>query len=82
MTELTSPSGLRATLDDSGTLHTLAFGDIVVNLFVGSTLEGGPTNLVLRRHAKGIESTPLLGPRSPTRWHRDAGPDRLENTSV
>ena len=82
MTELTSPSGLRAALDDSGTLHTLAFGDIVVNLFVGSTLEGGPTNLVLRRHAKGIESTPLLGPRSPTRWHRDAGQDRLEGAGV
>src|SRR6476661_112133 len=82
MTKLTSPSGLRATLDDSGTLHTLAFGDIVVNLFVGSTLEGGPTNLVLRRHAKGIESTPLLGPRSPTRWYRDASPDRLEGAGV
>jgi len=82
VTELTSPSGLRATLDDSGALHTLAFGDIVVNLFVGSALEGGPTNLVLRRHAKVIESTPLLGPRSPTRWHRDAGPDRLEGAGI
>ena len=82
VTELTSPSGLRAALDDNGTLHTLALGDIVVNLFVGSALEGGPTNLVLRRHATAIEGTPLLGPRSPTRWHRDTGPDRLEGAGI
>ena len=78
MIEFTSPGGLRAAFHDSGTLHTLAFGDIVVNLFVGNALEGGPANLVLRRHAARIESTPLLGPRSPTRWHRDAASALLE----
>ena len=78
MTELTSPSGMRAVLDATGTLHTLVHADVVVNLFIGNALEGGPMNLVLRRHAADIESTPLLGPRSPTRWQRGASGDRLE----
>ena len=82
MTELSSPSGLRAVLDESGTLHTLALADVVVNLFVGNALEGGPTNLVLRRHAARIESTPLLGPRSPTRWHRDGAAGMLEGAGT
>ena len=78
MTELTSPSGMRAVFDATGTLHTLVHADVVVNLFIGNALEGGPMNLVLRRHAADIESTPLLGPRSPTRWQRGASGDRLE----
>ena len=68
--ELTSPSGLRAAFDERGTLLGLMRGDIAVNLFLGNALEGGPTNLVLRRHGSG-RGTPLLGPRSPTRWRLD-----------
>ena len=76
--ELTSPSGLRAAFDERGTLLGLMHGDIAVNLFVGSALEGGPTHLVLRRHADVIQSTPLLGPRSPTRWRLDPAARELE----
>jgi hypothetical protein len=39
--ELTSPSGLRATFDERGTLLGLMHGDIAVNLFVGNPLDGG-----------------------------------------
>ncbi|MEO7337433.1 MAG: hypothetical protein ABIV63_12710, partial [Caldimonas sp.] len=66
--ELTSPSGLRAVFHEHGALQTLAFDDIVVNLFVGNALEGGPANVILRRHGAAIEHVLLLGPQSPTRW--------------
>ena len=70
----TSPSGLRVELHPHGALHRLSLGDVAVNLFVGNALEGGPAQLVLRRHtAEGVETTPLLGPRSPTRWNIEAG---------
>ena len=74
----TSPSGLRVECHAHGALRSLAFGDIVVNLFVGNALEGGPANLVLRRHGAAVAVTPLLGPRSPTRWHVDADAGTLE----
>jgi len=74
----TSPSGLRVECLDNGALRSLTFGDIVVNLFVGNALEGGPANLVLRRLGPTVEITPLLGPRSPTRWHIDATAGELE----
>ena len=78
----TSPPGLRVECHHHGALRSLAFGDIVVNLFVGSALEGGPANLVLRRHeaanAAVQSTTRLLGPRSPTRWHIDATAGELE----
>lgn len=74
----TSPPGLRVECHDHGALRSLAFGDIVVNLFVGNALEGGPANLVLRRLGPTVETTRLLGPRSPTRWHIDAAAGELE----
>ena len=74
----TSPPGLRVECHDHGALRSLAFGDIVVNLFVGNALEGGPANLVLRRLGPTVATTPLLGPRSPTRWHIDAAAGELE----
>ncbi|HKW82155.1 MAG TPA: hypothetical protein VJN68_00265 [Burkholderiaceae bacterium] len=81
MTGWTSPAGLRVECHDNGALRSLAFGDIVVNLFVGTALEGGPANLVLRRHETGnaaMQSTRLLGPRSPTAWRIDAEAGELE----
>ncbi|HEY4066580.1 MAG TPA: hypothetical protein VGM74_06775, partial [Burkholderiaceae bacterium] len=81
----TSPSGLRVEFLASGALRSLAFGDIVVNLFVGNELEGGPANLVLRRHGLAgapLQFTPLLGPRSPTRWRIDPGAGELEGAGV
>jgi len=39
-------------------------GDILLNLFLGTEIEGGPTNLYLRMQGLTQEATPLLGPRS------------------
>jgi len=73
-----SPSGLRVECHADGALRSLAFGDIVVNLFVGNALEGGPANLVLRVLGPTVQSVRLLGPRSPTRWHIDGAAGELE----
>jgi 1,2-beta-oligoglucan phosphorylase len=69
--ELSSPSGLRATLNGNGSLRRLDCGAIALALFVGNEIEGGPANLYLRRHADHIEWIPLLGPSSPTRFSLD-----------
>jgi len=45
--------------------------DILVNLFLGNELEGGPTNIYLRSHGTSIASIPLLGPRSPAVFRLD-----------
>jgi cellobiose phosphorylase len=74
----TSASGLRVEVEADGTLRSLALGDIVVNLFVGNALEGGPANLVLRRHDAMATSTLLLGPSSPTRWRADPEAGKLD----
>ena len=51
ITRLTGRSGLRAQINANGSIRRIDCGDIVVNLFVGNELEGGPANLYLRRHA-------------------------------
>jgi cellobiose phosphorylase len=60
--------GLRAALNANGSLRRLEHGEVVLNLFVGNELEGGPANLYLRRRGASIEPVELLGPRSMTRW--------------
>ena len=70
--ELASRSGLRATFNGNGSLRRLDCGALALALFVGNEIEGGPTNLYLRRHAKRLEWIPLLGPASPTRFSLDA----------
>ena len=62
---LTSASGICVQLNANGSLRRIDQRDVIVNLFPGNELEGGPTNLYLRRRDGRIESTPLLGPRSP-----------------
>ncbi len=47
--ELSSHSGLRAILNGNGSLRRLDCGAIVLSLFVGNEIEGGPANLYLRR---------------------------------
>src|SRR5580698_6886518 len=69
--ELSSPSGLRATLNANGSLRRLDCGAIALALFVGNEIEGGPANLYLRHHGDRIEWIPLLGPSSPTRFSFD-----------
>jgi cellobiose phosphorylase len=46
-------------------------GDIILNLFLGNEMEGGPANLYLRRHGEAIEAVPLLGPRSSAAVYGD-----------
>lgn len=61
-----SPSGLSFEVNHNGAPRRMGFRDLVLNLFPGNALEGGPANLWLRRHgADGIEAVPLLGPQSP-----------------
>ena len=38
-------------VNDNGSIRRIDHGDVVVNLFLGSEIEGGPANVYLRRHA-------------------------------
>ena len=76
-TRLNSPSGLRAELNVNGSLRRLDCEAITLSLFVGNEIEGGPTNIYLRRRTDKIEWTALLGPSSPTRFHTDPATGRL-----
>ena len=71
VTRLHSESGLRAEINANGSVRRFECDAICLPLFVGNELEGGPTNLYLRRHSKTIEWTPLLGPESPTSFDTD-----------
>jgi cellobiose phosphorylase len=66
---VTSRSGLRAQFNANGSLRRFDCDPIALMLFVGNELEGGPTNLYLRRHADTMQWTPLLGPRSGSHFH-------------
>ena len=68
---LASPSGIEVELNANGSSRRFDCGAIALGLFPGNELEGGPANLYLRHHAERIEWTPLLGPRSPTRFRVD-----------
>ena len=61
------PQGLQAELLTHGALRRLLAPGLMVNLFPGNELEGGPANLWLRRRdAQGrVQLAPLLGPGSP-----------------
>jgi cellobiose phosphorylase len=66
-------AGLRFELNDNGALRHLRWRDLHVNLFVGNEVEGGPAGLWLRLHGPaGVQTVPLLGPRSPMQWQQDA----------
>jgi cellobiose phosphorylase len=62
---LRGDSGLVVQVNANGSIRRIDHGDVMLNLFIGSEIEGGPANLYLRRHGEEIESTPLLGPSSP-----------------
>jgi cellobiose phosphorylase len=59
---------MNVELNSNGSLRRLECSGVLLNLFVGNEVEGGPTNVYLRRHSGSIEWTPLLGPCSPTRF--------------
>ena len=46
---LASPSGLSLEINANGALRRFDCGDILLTLFIGNEMEGGPTNLYLRR---------------------------------
>jgi cellobiose phosphorylase len=66
---LESPSGLVVQVNGNGSLRRIDHQDVVLNLFLGSEIEGGPANVYLRRRGRRIVSTPLLGPQSPGAVH-------------
>jgi 1,2-beta-oligoglucan phosphorylase len=62
---IASPSELAFQVNANGSIRRIDHRDVIVNAFLGNEVEGGPTNLFLRRRGARIEWTPLLGPRSP-----------------
>ena len=67
-----SPSGLSVELNANGSVRRLDCGDIMLNLFLGSEVEGGVANLFLRRQGPAAEAIPLLGPGSPASFQVSA----------
>src|SRR5262249_54953609 len=67
-----SPAGLAVHVNANGSIRRMEHGDIVLNLFPGMEMEGGPANVYLRRLGTQVEWTPLLGPRSPLTPRLDA----------
>ena len=61
---LESPAGLSIEVNANGSIRRMDHRDILLNLFLGTEIEGGPANLYLRRLGAIVEATPLLGPRS------------------
>jgi cellobiose phosphorylase len=75
---LTSRSGLSVEVTSRGAIRRFDCGNTSLSLFVGNELEAGPTNLYLRRQGGGAtQFTPLLGPRSPTRFDLRQADGRL-----
>ena len=74
---VTSRSGLRAELTESGAMRRLDCGPTTLTLFVGNEIECGPANLFLRRLSGKRDWTPLLGPASPTGFGTPTADGRL-----
>jgi cellobiose phosphorylase len=66
-----SPSGLKVEVNANGSIRRMDCGDIMLNLFPGNEVEGGPANIYLRRKGQTVEAIPLLGPASPAAFHID-----------
>ncbi|HZR80642.1 MAG TPA: hypothetical protein VFD92_06065 [Candidatus Binatia bacterium] len=66
-----SPAGLAVAVNANGSIRRIEHGDVLLNLFPGSEIEGGPANLYLRRLGAAPAWTPLLGPRSPLAFRFD-----------
>ncbi|MDP1901369.1 MAG: hypothetical protein Q8K96_13090 [Rubrivivax sp.] len=63
---VSNAAGLQFSLLSHGAVQRIDCHGVMLNLFVGNELEGGPANLWLRRHgAAGVQAVPLLGPQSP-----------------
>jgi cellobiose phosphorylase len=68
---IASLSGLQVQVNANGSIRRMDHRDILLNVFLGNEVEGGPTNIYLRRHGTSIASIPLLGPRSPAAFSFD-----------
>jgi 1,2-beta-oligoglucan phosphorylase len=68
---ISSPSGISIEVNANGSLRRIDRDDIILNLFPGNEVEGGPSNIWLRRLGPGIEAVPLLGPLSPASFEID-----------
>jgi 1,2-beta-oligoglucan phosphorylase len=76
-------NGLRVEANLNGALRRLDCNAVCLTLFVGNEVEGAPANLYLRRRAaSGSESTPLLGPASPTRFQLTPDGTQLVGTGT
>lgn len=72
---LRNKAGLEAELLSHGALRRLLAPGLMLNLFPGNELEGGPANVWLRRRDAGGDwrVVPLLGPLSPLHVHATDG---------
>ena len=73
---LRNAAGLEAELLSHGAVRRLLLAPgLMLNLFPGNELEGGPANVWLRRRDAGgaWRAVPLLGPRSPLAAHAAGG---------
>src|SRR5262245_50315029 len=62
---MASSSELAFQVNANGSIRRIDHRDVIVNAFLGNEVEGGPTNLFLRRRGARLDWTSLLGPRSP-----------------
>ena len=60
-------AGLRVTLNANASVARIDHDDIMLNLFRGNALEGGPSNIYLRKLGGEPAAIALLGPRSVSR---------------
>ena len=68
---IASPSGLQVQVNANGSIRRMDYRDILLSLFLGNEVEGGPTNVYLRRHEIELEAVPILGPHSPAVFSLD-----------
>ena len=62
---VSSDAGLAFTFLANGAIGRIDAHGLMLNLFPGNAVEGGPANIWLRLHGASIMATPLLGPLSP-----------------
>lgn len=71
ISRIASPSGISIEFNANGSIRRMDHGDIMLNLFLGNEMDGGLTNIHLRRLGDPVETIPLLGPGSPASYETD-----------
>ncbi len=79
---LSGAGGLGIELYADGTVRRFDSGAVSLLLFPGSPMEGGLTNLYLRRHADTVEWTALLGPRGRTVFRAEVAADSAADSAA